>query len=552
MGRVYLAQDPELGRYVAVKVVLEEGHRDESQKEEAFQRFLREARIGARLLHPNIVTVLDAGRDGNQLFLVMEYVQGESLHARIDRGEFPSLSEALRWIAQAAEGLAYAHRLGVIHRDIKPANLLITPDGQIKIADFGVAKAISENTQLTRAGMMVGSPAYMSPEQIRGEPLDGRSDLFSLGVILFELLQRRRPFAAETVTALVYQILHEDPLAEATIGRSLAPPFADLLRWTLAKDREQRVPEARLLAERLRELAESLQAVPTSVVRPRPEVVSGARALFEESTSLGSGVRPSGRGWPLLVAVAGLAGVVLGLGVFLVLREANPPKRPEVGSQLEPLSEPPKGLTQPVSELTQASSTPAGTPTPTPELVKPAAVATAVPAQIDGMVAPTPTPSRPEPLGLGWPPAGEPKPPSAPAPTPVPLSESQPVSPPPLPLNRESSGMAAAGTRTTSPSEDVAPPPVVVAKSYATRKSVKFDIDPEEAYLEIDGKVIGTADEWDGMGGAPAYEFDRPGSHLVKVFLSGYETVWLRIEVDPNAKKAVVSVDYELKKARSK
>ena len=171
----------------------------------------------------------DAGRESAEFYLVMELVE-ESRSRTGSRAALPTPDEALEIVAHAAEALAVAHAAGVIHRDIKPGNLLLTPEGRVKVSDFGIAKAMGESTELTRTGMLVGSPAYMAPEQIKGAGLDGRADLFSLGVVLYELLLRRRPFPADTVTTLVYQILHEDPLSDPAIVASLPPAQARLLQ----------------------------------------------------------------------------------------------------------------------------------------------------------------------------------------------------------------------------------------------------------------------------------------------------------------------------------
>lgn len=525
MGAVYAAEDPELGREVAVKVVLEEVHHGDREREEVFQRFLREARIGARLVHPNIVTVYDAGRDGDRFFLVMELVRGESLQQRIARGDFPDLFEALDIAAQTAEALAHAHAAGVIHRDIKPANLLITAESRVKVADFGVAKAISESTELTRTGMMVGSPAYMSPEQIRGAPLDSRSDLFSLGVILYELLLRRKPFPADTVTALVFQILNEDPLSDPTLGDSLPGAVADLLRWTLAKDREQRIPEARLLVQRLRELQGELRGGPPSAGgSERTGTHTRAQTLIaERSAGAASGSRVGTLSRRTRFAL------LAGLGLLVVASLVaywwqSPPDRPVVGSELVPVDLP-DALPQPVDRPQVGAGADAAT-------APPEAASTLQEPAAGPLASSQPPPARPqptpEPVRLGWPAE----------PTPAPVVEA-PASP-----DRLEEGVAAAPA-------PAAPAPAVW-KTFVTRRAVKFDVDPEEALLEIDGRVIGTADDWDGMGGAPAYEFKQPGSYLVRIFLQGYETVWVRIEVRPDAKRDVVSVDPELRKAKSK
>jgi hypothetical protein len=218
MGVVYRAVDPALERRVAVKVIAARAGAAALSMEELEARFLREARVAARINHPGVVTVHDAGREKDSLYLVMELIDGESLGQRLARRAFPSPGEA--------------------------GNIMLTQGGRVKVTDFGVAKAIGERTDLTRTGTVVGSPAYMSPEQVRGEELDGRSDLFSLGVVLYELLLRRKPFPADTVTTLIYQILHEDPLADPLISRVLGVDVAGFLQHCLAKGRQDRTPDA--------------------------------------------------------------------------------------------------------------------------------------------------------------------------------------------------------------------------------------------------------------------------------------------------------------------
>jgi hypothetical protein len=244
MGVVYRAVDPALERQVAVKVIAARAGAAALSMEELEARFLREARVAARINHPGVVTVHDAGREKDSLYLVMELIDGESLGQRLARRAFPSPGEAFDLVAQVGDALAAAHSLGVVHRDIKPGNIMLTQGGRVKVTDFGVAKAIGERTDLTRTGTVVGSPAYMSPEQVRGEELDGRSDLFSLGVVLYELLLRRKPFPADTVTTLIYQILHEDPLADPLISRVLGVDVAGFLHRCLAKGRQDRTPDA--------------------------------------------------------------------------------------------------------------------------------------------------------------------------------------------------------------------------------------------------------------------------------------------------------------------
>ena len=186
MGEVYLAQDPHIERPLAIKTVRLVGRPQEIDDRK--KRLLREAKAAGRLLHPNIVTLFDAGEAGDVLYLAFEYVEGSDLSTRVGTVPPLSLRELLRIIQQSAEALDYAHRQGIVHRDIKPSNILLDTAGRVKVADFGIAKMAGQSTELTMAGSVMGSPQYLSPEQIRGEELDGRSDVFSLGVVLYEIL----------------------------------------------------------------------------------------------------------------------------------------------------------------------------------------------------------------------------------------------------------------------------------------------------------------------------------------------------------------------------
>jgi tRNA A-37 threonylcarbamoyl transferase component Bud32 len=265
MGEVYLAEDPHIERKLAIKTVRLAGGRPQDI-EDRKRRLLREARAAGRLLHPNVVTLFDTGEHEGLLYLAFEFVEGRDLATRIEEGPPPTLGEVLRIVRQAADALDYAHRQGIVHRDIKPSNILLDTTGKVKVADFGIAKVAGQNTELTVVGSVMGSPQYLSPEQIRGEELDGRSDIFSLGVVLYELLSGRRPFDGETITTLVYQILHKDPSISEL--RSVPLRLDQLLHRMLAKDREQRVATAELVAEELaaigRELPPAVLAAPAA------------------------------------------------------------------------------------------------------------------------------------------------------------------------------------------------------------------------------------------------------------------------------------------------
>jgi len=211
MGVVYLARDPQIERTLALKTVRFDGPSQSFSISEAKARFLKEAKISGRLQHPNIVTVFDVGEDEGTLYLAMEYISGGALNQRLTDGlEFP-IPERIRILSEVADALAHAHQRGVIHRDVKPANILLTEASVAKVTDFGIGKLLTGDTDLTSTGQMVGSPAYMSPEQIRGDKLDVRSDIFSLGVVLYQTLTLKKPFPADTLTTLVYQILNNEP-----------------------------------------------------------------------------------------------------------------------------------------------------------------------------------------------------------------------------------------------------------------------------------------------------------------------------------------------------
>jgi tRNA A-37 threonylcarbamoyl transferase component Bud32 len=304
MGEVYLAEDPHIERRLAIKTVRLAGGRPQDI-EDRKKRLLREARAAGRLLHPNVVTLFDTGEEDGLLYLAFEFVEGCDLATRLETGEPPTLREVLRIVRQVADALDYAHRQGIVHRDIKPSNILIDLTGHVKVADFGIAKVTGQNTELTVVGSVMGSPQYLSPEQIRGDELDGRSDIFSLGVVLYELLSGRRPFDGETITTLVYQILHKD----ASISELRAVPLRleQLLHRMLAKDRGDRLATAGMVAEELaaieRELPEATLSAPAA---PAAEVLDATRVLPSRAIAPDS-AEPAGSAGGAATPPSGLA-----------------------------------------------------------------------------------------------------------------------------------------------------------------------------------------------------------------------------------------------------
>jgi predicted Ser/Thr protein kinase len=249
-GVVYLARDRVIDRTVALKIIEFASALSPEVREEMVTRSGREARAAGALNHPNIVTIHDAGSADNDsaFFIVMEYVEGETLSRRLQNGPLHS-RDAVRIGTEIADALEYAHRMGVIHRDVKPANILIRKDGVSKIADFGVARM--ESSELTLTGQWVGSPAYMSPEQAQGRPVDSRSDIFALGVVIYEMVTGVRPFKADTVAGLSYQIIHEDPAPPAVVNPGLDPLWDEVILRAMAKDPDRRHASAAALGSAL-------------------------------------------------------------------------------------------------------------------------------------------------------------------------------------------------------------------------------------------------------------------------------------------------------------
>ena len=240
MGAVYKGFDPLIKRTLAIKTIRLDIPREGDEYATFLERFYQEARISGTLSHPNIVTLYDIGEENGVPFLALEFVDGESVEARLDRGETFRPEHALGVISQLASAIDYAHEKGIIHRDIKPANLLIFDDDRIKVTDFGIAKLA--DSEITKVGQLLGTPSYMSPEQALGEALDGRSDLFSLGVCAFEMLSGEQPFPGDNVTAILYKLVHMDPIEPDNLElKGLVPDkWHEVFSKILAKSRDDR------------------------------------------------------------------------------------------------------------------------------------------------------------------------------------------------------------------------------------------------------------------------------------------------------------------------
>jgi serine/threonine-protein kinase len=266
MGVVYKATDSVLERTVAIKTVNMNLSPEEAKGYEA--RFYQEARSAGSLNHPNIVTIYDVGRVNDVVYMAMEFIEGVELRSMVAEGRALPVTQAISIAAQVAEGLAHAHDHGVVHRDIKPANIMVVQQGPVKITDFGIARMRASSAELTQTGMMLGSPKYMSPEQVIGKRADHRSDIFSLGVILYEMLCGATPFNGENVTALMYQIVNFAPPAPSA-ANSAVPELLDyIVAKMLAKPVDERYQSGHEVARDLRQCEQQLGVNVSSTLPP--------------------------------------------------------------------------------------------------------------------------------------------------------------------------------------------------------------------------------------------------------------------------------------------
>jgi tRNA A-37 threonylcarbamoyl transferase component Bud32 len=329
-GAVYHARDRILGRDVAIKTIRLEAFVEPAQLKEVKERFLREAQVAARLRHPNIVTIHDIIQDEPSTFIVMELVEGRTLQALLlDRGRL-GLDEAVAIVGQAAAALDHAHASHVIHRDVKPANIMVETDGHVKVMDFGIAK-VEAGQNLTSTGLILGTPNYMSPEQARGHKLDPRSDLFSLGCLLYECLTGVKPFQGDTVTAILVKIITEEPPPVDFDATGLPRELGPVLHRAMVKDPAARFGSAAEIMAAVRAAATTLVA-PATLATPRavPPLLPG-----EGPTPAGPSARWRSKG--LIAAAAAVLVAVLGGGAWMARSLAARPPAAAAASGHAPL-----------------------------------------------------------------------------------------------------------------------------------------------------------------------------------------------------------------------
>ena len=241
MGIVYKAFDPKIGRTVAVKTIRFGEVEEPERRAKLRERLFREARSAGVLSHPGIVTIYDVEEEQDLAYITMEFVNGPTMEMMLGSGKALTADRLLDILRQTAAALDYAHRKGIVHRDIKPGNIMVSEEGSVRITDFGIAK-MTDSENLTRTGNLLGTPNYMSPEQVRGLTVDGATDQFSLAVVAYESLTGERPFPGEHLTTVVYKIVAEEPISPERINPTLGPAIDEVLRKGLAKDPSERYP----------------------------------------------------------------------------------------------------------------------------------------------------------------------------------------------------------------------------------------------------------------------------------------------------------------------
>ena len=482
MGIVYKASDPRIDREVALKVVSINAVPDQGL-ESPRDMFMREVRAAGRLSHPAIVTIHDAfdDKETQTSCIVMELVPGMTLEKILEAGHRLTVEQTLNLMRQVGDGLDYAHRNQVIHRDMKPANILVTQEGRAKITDFGIAKVLAREGAARTVGVM-GTPSYMSPEQVKGGDVDARSDIFSLGIILFTMLTGKRPFVGNTA-AVMFKIVYEEAATPSTVNTQLAPAFDHVVKMCLAKDRKNRYPSTRDLLNDLDDLqngrpprsqttAASPEVGPTAGV-DQTVAVSIPGLLRTQAPPSAPPPRPASP--PVAPAQAGspVGAVQPGRPVAPPQRPPAPPPKPAAPNPT-PAGDLPATMAMPLSELLKSSAQPPvsrSIPAPPAAPVEPAR-----PQPPRAPLAGAPLTGRTEPMPV--PDLSGVSPPAPPRPSPLPprregpklMERTQPMRVPDL------STLSAAPPALSPPTVPAPPAPTVPPLSVATRPTPPADL----------------------------------------------------------------------------
>lgn len=325
MGNVFDAWDPVIERRVALKTIRPD-QLEGQEVEDLKSRFLQEAKAAGRINHPNVVSIYEYGDDQGTAYIAMEFVEGRDLKSLLDSGDTPPLNDSVRIVIDVLAALGAAHEKGIVHRDVKPGNVFVQPNGRAKVTDFGIARLESSN--LTMVGCVIGTPAFMSPEQAGGQRVDHRSDLFSAGVILYQLITGRKPFSGSSLTVM-HKILTEEPPPPSSIATGLPEAYDRILRTALAKSPDQRFADARQF---IAALEAALRSAPTdtdatfipAAPPPAPGPQQGSRPESPLPAALRPGPTPNAnRNRAVGLALVALATLGIALGAYRM--SASPP-----------------------------------------------------------------------------------------------------------------------------------------------------------------------------------------------------------------------------------
>jgi len=429
MGTVLDAWDPVIERRAALKIVKKPATGD-AEGADAMARFKREAQAAGRLTHPNIVAVYDYGEDGENAWIAMELVEGGTLKDILDRGERFPLSETRRVMGQMLAGLDYSHKRGVVHRDIKPANVMLAADGTVKIADFGIARL--ENSSMTQVGTVMGTPSYMAPEQLRGEPVDARADIWASGVMLYQLLTGEKPFEGG-FSSVMHKAIHTEPTPPSSLAVTAPRGFDMVVAKALAKRPEDRWPTAAAFSEAIAEaMAGGGAGAPPADADATLVAAGGRPAGAAAATPTPTAAVTTPKRPPLLLIGGGVAALSAAAVVGFLMLGGGPEAPPTPGPIRPSLVTPAPAPPQDQAQVTPPAETPAPVAPPPTTAAPPTATA-------PGPLAPAPAiPGSPATPVTPAPPAAlQPVPIPAPPTTPPPATSKpiqlSPVTPPPTP-----------------------------------------------------------------------------------------------------------------------
>jgi serine/threonine-protein kinase len=404
MGVVYHAIDPNIGRPVAIKTIHFGGGRNSEEQNRLRERLFREARSAGILSHPGIVTVYDVEQQGELAYIAMEFVDGPTLDQVLSEAQPIPPERMFSILGQTAVALDYAHQKGIVHRDIKPANIMIARDGTAKITDFGIAK-ITASDQLTMTGNIVGTPHYMSPEQVQGQVVDGRSDQFSLAVIAFEMLTGEKPFAGEHLTTVVYKIVAEEPAAPHRLNPSIGGAIESVLRKGLSKKPDLRYPTCQEFAGALEKACAASKGwktmprggslnEPTMVDSAKPVVMlpPARRARPAEATTTAERTERRTSGFlPFLLAILVAAGLLALIGWQAT---------PWVSNQVQATKTPVPPTVEPAPPATAPASAQVPVPAPVEPKPSPMPPAATAPAEPNPRAKPAPAIASTQPVAI--------------------------------------------------------------------------------------------------------------------------------------------------------